>query len=80
MVRINSRMVKIVLILTLVSLFIFLKDLINFIHPIALNLENIYYYYYSSAAQAIATFIAFLIAGYALVYQVMNNLQNKTMN
>lgn len=40
-----------------------------------LNLENIYYFY-SSASQAIAAFIAFLIAGYALVFQIMDNQEN----
>ncbi len=57
--------------------FIFIKDLVIFNGMVyGINQQNILYYY-SSSAQAIATFIAFLIAGYALVYQTMNNLEQK---
>jgi len=62
-------------ILLLAIAFIFIKDIITFKGMVyGINQQNIYYYY-SSSAQAIATFIAFLIAGYAIVYQTMNNLE-----
>lgn len=57
--------------------FIFIKDFVIFNGmDYSINQQNILYYY-SSSAQAIATFIAFLIAGYAIVYQTMTNLEQK---
>jgi len=41
----------------------------------SLNEQNVYYFY-STSAQAIATFIAFLIAGHAMVYQAMDNIES----
>lgn len=48
----------------------------SFIYRDGVDQQNIFYFY-SSAAQIIATFIAFLIAGYTLVYQAMDNLENR---
>ncbi len=38
--------------------------------------QNIYYFF-SSAAQSIAAFVAFILAGYALVHQMMDNEQSR---
>jgi hypothetical protein len=38
--------------------------------------QNIYYFF-STSAQSIAAFIAFLISGFALVYQAMDNIESK---
>jgi len=65
---------KLIILLIIVPIIIFIKDFIIFNCDMSLNQEQIFYFY-SSAAQAIATFIAFLIAGYAFVYQVMDNLE-----
>lgn len=48
----------------------------GYFFPPIIDQQNVYYLY-SSAVQAIATFVAFLIAGYALVYQAMDNLENR---
>ena len=49
---------------------------IIFMVRLILNQENIYWLF-SSSAQTISAFIAFLIAGYALVLSVMSNLEQQ---
>ena len=41
-----------------------------------MNDENIYWLF-SSSAQAIATFVAFLLAGYTLVHTMMESVQQR---
>ncbi len=41
-----------------------------------MNNENVYWLF-SSAAQAIATFVAFLLAGYTLVHAMMESVQQR---
>jgi hypothetical protein len=53
----------------------FFDDIIEFIKMIATNETQ--YWLFSTSAQAIATFVAFLLAGYALVYSIMEGLEQR---
>lgn len=66
-----------IVILALAIAFIIIKD--GYIFPEIVyvhDTQNIYSYY-SSSVQVVATFIAFLIAGYAIVNEIMKNLKDK---
>lgn len=65
----------IILMVVTVNLLMFNHYIATFWH-LEKDQQNVYYLF-SSSAQSIATFIAFLIAGYALVYQAMDNLENR---
>lgn len=66
-------LIAILVVLSVILYLIYTGD-INLIQKA--NQQNIYSLY-SSAAQAIATFIALLIAGYAIIYQAMDNIENR---
>ena len=51
----------------------FIKNI--FVTP-ELNQQSVFYFF-STAAQSIAAIIAFIIAGYTLVYQAMDNIESK---
>src|SRR5689334_6243565 len=52
-----------------------ISSLANYKAP-SMNDENIYWLF-SSAAQSIATFVAFLLAGYTLVHAMMESVQQR---
>lgn len=69
--------IKLVILLATFSCIIIVNH--NIANKIAIeckDLQNVYYFF-STSAQSISSFIALLIAGYALVFQAMDNLENR---